>query len=275
MGFYDVIALDLDGTLTNSNKEVTDRTKEIIAAAIEQEDAKIVLASGRPVLGIEPIAEALDLYNKGGYILAFNGGKIIECATGEVIYQATVDPSVFAEICSIEDKFPGATPLTYDDKRIVAQKLGNPYLDNEAKCNSVEITKVDDLLEFANSHVINKFLIVGEHDLLEEVKEYLAGKVGDSLELYYSAPYFLEVMPKGIEKAASLGRLLAHVGSQPESLMACGDGMNDLHMLEFAGLAVVMDNGCDEAKMRADYITKSNDEDGVAYAIEKFVLETV
>ena len=83
---------------------------------------------------------------------------------------------------------------------------------------------------------------------------------------------FLEVVPAGIEKSASLESLLDILNIKREELMACGDGMNDISMLKYAGLAVAMENAYPEVKEYADYITSSNDDDGVAYAIEKFIL---
>jgi Cof subfamily protein (haloacid dehalogenase superfamily) len=91
---------------------------------------------------------------------------------------------------------------------------------------------------------------------------------------FFSEPYFLEITPNGIEKASALAVLLEEIGVERERLIACGDGYNDIPMLQFAGLSVAMENAYDEVKEFADIITDTNDSDGVAKVIEKYILHT-
>jgi Cof subfamily protein (haloacid dehalogenase superfamily) len=99
----------------------------------------------------------------------------------------------------------------------------------------------------------------------------MKAKLQETNEIYRSEPYFLEVLPKGIDKAQTLAVLLDKLGLTKEEVIACGDGFNDLSMVKFAGLGVAMANAQDIVKENADYITLSNDEDGIAHVIEKFI----
>ena len=94
---------------------------------------------------------------------------------------------------------------------------------------------------------------------------------GDTLSIYRSAPFFIEVMAQGIDKAASLDRLVKTLGIRQEEVIAFGDGYNDLSMIEYAGLGVAMDNAVDGVKERADMITKSHDDDGIAYTLSQVI----
>ena len=118
-----VLALDLDGTLTNDEKIVTPRTRAALDAAAAQ-GVTIVLASGRPTAGITPLAKELGLDKKGGCILAYNGGKIVDCATGEALYQKQLAPEFVPQLC----KFAAAQDvaiLTYDNRGIVCERDGD------------------------------------------------------------------------------------------------------------------------------------------------------
>ena len=141
----------------------------------------------------------------------------------------------------------------------------------EATCNNARIKKVDSLEHFVD-YPVAKFLVVGEHAKLLPVQKALLEQFPDIIDAFFSESYFLEVVPAGIAKDKSLENLMQVLGIKQEELMACGDGMNDIPMLKYAGMAVAMENAYPEVKQYADYITSSNDDDGVAKAIEKFIL---
>ena len=266
---YKALALDLDGTLINSNKEVTDRNKQAIWRAIDAGIA-VILASGRPALGIKAIEEELELQQRGGYVLAFNGGNIIDCRTGTLLYERSMPAECIYDICKVAAEY-GVIPLTYTDDSIVAENDTDEYVLEEAECNAAEIQVVENLEQFVN-YPVAKFLVVGEHTKLLLVQKNLLELHSAQIDAFFSEDYFLEVVPAGIKKSASLDSLLGILGIQAEELVACGDGMNDISMLEYAGLAVAMRNAYSEVKKYADYIAPSNDEDGVAEVIERFLL---
>ena len=270
MGKYKLLALDLDGTLTNKKKEVSENNIRYINEA-QKRGVEVILASGRPLLGIKKIADQLDLWTSGGYILAYNGGQIIDCKTGADIEKKLVPMEYYHEICEVGKKF-NVYPLSYNNEGVICENDEAKYVVKEAYNNSIPIIKVDSLEESIKSPVV-KFMVVGEPDELQNAYQYLSSLFKDKLNVFFSEPYFLEITPLGIEKASALEKLLNHLGIAREQLMACGDGLNDIPMLKYAGLAVAMGNAYDETKKYADYISATNEEDGVAEAIKRFILE--
>ena len=188
---YEILVLDLDGTLTNSRKEISEATKEGLLE-IQKAGKIIVLASGRPVNGVAPIAEEL-------------------------------------EIIPVKD-FPSA--ITFP---------------------------------------VNKMIISGDPSVVKTVITPLQEQYQDLLNIYLSEPFFLEIMPRYIDKAYALQKLLSHLGLTAENMICCGDGFNDLSMIKFAGLGVAMANAQPAVKEAADFITYSNDEDGILHVIDLFL----
>lgn len=266
---YKWLALDLDGTLTNSDKLVSQRNIKAIHDA-QNVGMNVILASGRPLLGIEHIAKRIGLYEKGGYILAYNGGHVVECKSNQTIFKELIPMEHLETIVKVGEKYH-VYPLTYNFQGVIAESDDNFYLKKEAFNNSVPLIKVNSLIKEVKNPVV-KFMVVGEPDELLRAREYLLDKLDGQLNLFFSEPYFLEITPLGIEKASALERLLGIYGDSSENLIAIGDGLNDLPMLNFAGYAVAMGNAYDEVKLIANMITGTNDEDGVAQAIEKIIL---
>ena len=266
---YRVLALDLDGTLTNSEKIITPRTKQ---ALLEAADAgtTVVLASGRPTVGIWPLARELELEKRGGCILSYNGGKIIDCKTGQTLVQHAFPPEVIPTVCTFA-RYWNVVALTYDANGIVTEQPDNPYVQEEARINKIPVRKVDDLAAEI-TWPINKLLLVGDPVDMPHVEELMQQEFAGRLSIYRSAPFFIETMPLGVEKSASLSLLLKVMGLSPKDLMACGDGWNDLPMIQFAGLGVAMANAVPQVRAAADFVTKDNDHDGVGLAVEKFIL---
>ena len=257
---YRVLALDIDGTLTNSKKQITEKTKKAVSAAAAK-GVKIVIASGRPVQGIRAFAKELELEKKDGYILSFNGGRLISCRTGEIIHDMKLPLEYLPEIYELSKKYK-VNLMSYEGDDLITEEPDDEFHG---------IKKVDNLVEYIN-FPINKCLMLGNGDYLAEVEKKVHAALCDRMDVYRSEPYFLEILPKGVDKAKSLESFLNIIGCRREELMACGDGFNDLTMIKYAGLGVAMANAREEIKKCADYITASNDEDGVALAIERFIL---
>ena len=140
---YRLLALDLDGTLTNHQKQVSDKNKLYIRRA-QEAGVDIILASGRPVIGIENVARALDLYHTGGYILAYNGGQIIDCKTGKSLVERFIPMSYYHDICDVIHHFR-AFPLTYNDVGVICENDEDMYVKKEGYNNSVPVIKVPSL----------------------------------------------------------------------------------------------------------------------------------
>ena len=139
----------------------------------------------------------------------------------------------------------------------------------EAKCNDASVRRVENLAQYVN-YPVAKFLIAGEHEKLIPIQQELQKRHGDVIDAFCSADYFLEIVPKNVAKDRSLAALLEKLGLQREELIACGDGMNDISMIEYAGLGAAMENAYPPVKEKADIIAPSNDEDGVAEIIAKY-----
>ena len=135
----------------------------------------------------------------------------------------------------------------------------------------MRIQEVENFLGFLDFDV-NKLLMTAPTENAEKLEKYLAEKYKDRISVYRSEPFFIELMPKGIDKATSIDRMLSTVGLTRENIICCGDGFNDMTMIEYAGVGVAMQNAQSKVKEKADYITKSNDEDGIVHVIDKFIL---
>lgn len=266
---YKMIVLDLDGTLTNNKKEITPRTKEALMKA-QAKGVKIVLASGRPTYGIMPLAEELELKKNGGFILAFNGGKIIDCSDCRTIFEQKLDETLVPLLYHAA-KEAGMQILTYQGEGIAATDKKDKYVQEEARINKMPVEEYDDFLQQL-VYPVNKCLIVGDPAPLHQLEIKLKKELEGRMDVYRSADYFLECVPLGIDKARSLDRLITTLGITKEEVIACGDGYNDLSMINFSGLGVAMSNAADDIKAQADYVTLSNEEDGIAHVVDKFIL---
>lgn len=266
---YELIALDLDGTLTNRDKIITPRTKEALME-LQERGKKIVLASGRPTVGMTKLAEELELAKYGSYLLSFNGGMIVDCRTGEVIFSRLLPVESYAKIFGLARE-ERVDSFTYEGKILLTDHAENPYVLKEAEIDGMEIRQVEDLAASVNFGVA-KIVLADDGDYLAMVEPRVKAAMGKNFSICRSEPYYLDIMPRGIDKGESLSRLLELIGLKKEQMIACGDGYNDLTMIRAAGLGVAMENAVLPVRKIADYITLSNNEDGIAHVVEKFML---
>ena len=249
---YKILVLDLDGTLTNTRKEITPRNREALIQT-QQQGTRLVLASGRPTYGIAPLADELQMNQFDGYILSYNGGEIIDWKNKEILYANVLPNAVIPQLyeCAKRNKL---AILTYDKECIVTENPEDEYVKKEAFLNRMEVRKSTNFLT----------------DIHLPVESELSIRLQGQISAYRSEPYFLELVPLGIDKAQSLTVLLEKLDMKREEMVAVGDGYNDLSMIKFAGLGVAMANAQEPVKKAADYITLSNDEDGVAAVVERY-----
>ena len=266
---YEIIVLDLDGTLTNREKIITPRTKAAIMEA-QRRGKRVVLASGRPTMGVTPLAKELCLGDHHGFILSFNGGTMIDCASGETIFSRMLPAESNQRIMELADENQVAF-LTYEGERLLTNDAECPYCMLESKINHAPLVEIENIRSYLTFEV-PKFLFVDDGGYLAMVEPRVKAALGKNFSVYRSDPYFLEILPKGIDKAQSLERLLGYLEISRERMIACGDGYNDLSMIRYAGLGVAMENAVLSLRKEADYITSSNNDDGVAEVIEKFML---
>lgn len=261
------LALDLDGTLTNSEKRITPRTRQALMQAQER-GVCLILCSGRPLQGQQFLADELQLQQHGGYIIAYNGASIVECATGREIDHITLPQPLLREIVqsAIDNHFD---ILTYQGDSILTNNAQSPYAQYSARNNHMTLCEKPDLVAALTTHV-PKFIILGQPERLAAFEPIMKQHYAGRLSIMRSEPFFLEMMPLGVDKGESLARLMHLLGASREELMAFGDGFNDCGMLHYAGIGVAMANAQQAAKDVADFVTLSNDEDGVVHALQHF-----
>ena len=267
MGDYKFLALDIDGTVTNSKKEITPAVKAEIRR-LQEADIPVALVSGRPAPGIRHVAAELDFSQYNCYILAFNGGKIIDARDDRVVYSQTIPIELAHEVCRAAKDYD-VEVVTYRGDEIISTNPQNQYTRIEAYVTHMPVRGVEDM-EKELDYAPDKFLFVGEPMYLQSILPEVQRRFEDRLNIFRSEPFFMEIVPLGIDKAKSLDRLLGTMGLNSSQLVACGDGFNDVSMVNFAGMGVAMANACAETKAVANYIAPSNDEDGVAEAIKRF-----
>ena len=264
---YKMLAVDLDGTLTNNKRQITPHTLNTLLT-LQQKGVKIVLASGRPVYGILPPAKQLMLHQYAGYILAYNGGQIIRCDTQQTISKTTIPPAYYSLIYE-RSKEHHFIIFTYHHEYIISEDAGDPCVQHSAFVNKMDALTVQHFPD-ALTFPVQKFIIAGNPQPLAQLECKLKTELKGKLNVFRSEPFFLEIVPNGIDKAAALNILLQHAHLTPNQLVAIGDGYNDLTMIRLAGLGVAMANAQHPLKQEADYITTSNEKDGVALVVEKF-----
>ena len=265
-----VLVLDIDGTLTNTQKEITPATKQAIHTILEK-GHKVILASGRPTPGMRRYEQELELDKYGGYLLSFNGARIIECRTGEIVYQRILPLSIIPGIYRFT-KEHGCGLITYFGDNVISAYEPDKYVLLENKVNGMPIKVVDNFKEFVDFDV-NKCLITVEPELAAAYEEELREKYEDIVSVYRSEPFYIEIMPKNVDKAASLDQMLKVIGQTRENTICCGDGFNDISMVRYAGVGVAMGNAQPALKEAADYITDTNDNDGLVQVIDTFILK--
>lgn len=265
-----VLVLDIDGTLTNSNKEITPATKKGIQTILEH-GHKVILASGRPTPGMRRYEKELELEKYGGYLLSFNGGRIVECRTGEIVYQRILPLSIIPGLYAFAQK-NGCGLVTYFGDSVLSAFEPDEYVELESRINGMPIKVVENFVDFVDFD-INKCLLTAPVDKAPELEKQLQEKYGDIVSVYRSEPFFIEIMPQNVDKATSLDKMLEKVGLTKENAICCGDGFNDISMIKYAGMGVAMGNAQPAVKEAADYITGTNDEDGLVQVIDEFIMK--
>lgn len=265
-----VLVLDIDGTLTNSKKEITEATRQAIWGIMDK-GHHVILASGRPTPGMYRYEKELELSKRGGYLLSFNGARVVDCVSGEVLHQKLLPLSIVPGLYQYA-KERGNGLITYLGDTVISAFEPDEYVELEARINNLPIRVVPDFVEFVD-YDINKCLMTAPAEQAAVYEKELQEKYGDLLSIYRSEPFFIEIMPKNVDKAASLDKMLKAIGMGQENTVCCGDGFNDISMIKYAKVGVAMGNAQPAVKEAADYITATNDEDGLVEVMEKFFSE--
>ena len=265
---YELLVLDVDGTLVNTKKEITKKTKDAVIEC-QEKGIKVAIASGRCTEGIRHQAKEVKLDEFGGYIISYNGGRITNCRTGEVVYNIPLPDGMIHELYDYSLK-ENTGILTYYDGKIISHSDTDPYIVVDARGCDIPIWVPEDFHAEVRFPV-NKCILTGDPEHLEKLEEKAARDFEGRLSVYRSEGFYLEMMPLGVDKAYGVSKLLQRLGYSRGQMICCGDGFNDLPMIEYAGLGVAMANAPEELKERADYIAQSCDDDGLVEVINRFV----
>ena len=270
---YKLLVLDVDGTLLNDEREISKRTLAALLK-VQQMGVRIVLASGRPTYGLMPLAKTLELGNYGGFVLSYNGCQIIKAQNGEILFERRINPEMLPYLEKKARK-NGFAIFTYHDDTLITDSPDNEYIKNEALLNNLKIIREDEFSTAIDFAPCKCMLVSDKEKALIGLEQHWEKRLAGTLDAFRSEPYFLEVVPCGVNKANTLGALLEHLGVTREEVIAVGNGVCDVTMLQLAGMGVAMGHSQDSVKVCADYVTASNEEDGVALAVEKLILAEV
>jgi Cof subfamily protein (haloacid dehalogenase superfamily) len=262
----DLIALDLDGTLLTTGKQVTPRTKRVLDALMNQ-GIKIVLATARPPRSVARFYKALDLNT---CVICYNGALVYDPPSRTVLAHHPI-PMKTAQDIILYSRELCPEILTS------AEVLDHWFTDrvsNEYQTETAKEFKPDTLgpIESWLKMDVTKILLQGPQVYLTKIRSQLQTRHNKSLSMAQSENNLLQIMAGGVSKGSALKFVCEHYNIPIDRTIAVGDAQNDLDMLNLAGMAIAMPHSPEKVKEAADYITVSNDEDGVAEALEKFLL---
>ncbi|AJI96283.1 HAD hydrolase, IIB family protein [Yersinia ruckeri] len=266
----ELIAIDMDGTLLNGRNQITPRVKQAINAA-QQKGVVVVLATGRPYIGVTKYLRELDMENSNDYCISNNGALVQKAATGECVLQETLSFDDYLYFEALARQL-GVHFHAFDYNTLyTANKDISKYTVHEVLLTGIPL-KYRSISEMDSAMRFPKVMMIDEPEPLDRAIAQIPAEAFDSYTIMKSSPYFLEILNKRVDKGAGVRMLAEHLGIAQENVMTLGDQGNDYAMIEYAGLGVAMGNAIPELKEIAQYVTATNEEDGVAVAIETFVL---
>lgn len=266
-----LIALDLDGTLLTNDKKVSLENKKALQQAIEK-GVYVVLCTGRPIMGIQFVIDALELPPHNDYVITFNGALVQRATTREVL---SMQPHTLADIKEIyETLLANDLPMNAID----LEKVYEPtYPKNSPSYYPVIIKNLTfeqkEWATFDDNHLFNKALCCRPKEELDEKLKHVPKTFFDKFNTFKSRPELLEIMPKGVDKAFGIAQLCRILGITLDECMALGDEENDIAMLQAVGYGIAMGNATQHVKDVAKYVTGTNEAHGVAQAVQKFILD--
>ncbi|GAB6150794.1 haloacid dehalogenase [Clostridium novyi A str. BKT29909] len=267
---YKLIAIDMDGTLLNSDKKVSKENIATINEAMKR-GIRVAICTGRPYSGIEPYAKEIGLCKDDEYIISQNGSYVSNGNDTKTISAKYLNVEETNKILSyLEDKEIGVVLVT--DKDYLAY---NCEINEEMKRDADLVFKTIKMFDKSKDSIENlklvKIMIMDNSHKIDNLIENMDKNIINSCYVVRSMPYLIEIMAKNVDKGYGLSKLAEHLNIDHKDIMVIGDELNDIGMFKVAGLGVAMANANIEIKRLADFITLSNDENGVSYAIDYFM----
>lgn len=276
-----VIIMDVDGTLTNSQKVVTPQTKEALIKA-EENGSILILASGRPTSGLMDLARELKMDQYHGLLVSYNGSKVVDCETMETLFNQALSVEEGKAVLEHMKKFDRVRPMIDRDGYMFVNNVydnmiqwkGKPFdvIQYESRGGKFKLCEIDDLAAFVD-FPLNKILTTSDPEYLQAHYQEMMEPFKDTLSCMFTGDFYFEFTAQGIDKAKALDTVLIPMGYKREEMIAFGDGHNDASMVKYAGIGVAMENAVQDLKDIADEITLSNEEDGIAVSLYKHMPE--
>jgi Cof subfamily protein (haloacid dehalogenase superfamily) len=266
---YKLIALDMDGTLLREDKTISTETKKAIQRA-KASGVKVVLSTGRPMVGLNKYLKQLDLVTEEDYAVSYNGALVQNTKTGEVLAKTPMTQDDLKYLHELSKEVKVNIHFLTEDSCVTPK--WNKYSQVEVDINSIPL-EIMDFDKVDSNTTIVKIMFIDEPEILSAAIDKLPEDIYEKYTVVRSAPYFLEFLDKSVNKGTGVEILAENLGIKREEVICVGDAGNDIHMIKYAGLGVAMGNAFPEVKEIADYITLTNDEHGVAHVINKFVLK--
>ncbi|WP_125589286.1 Cof-type HAD-IIB family hydrolase [Companilactobacillus jidongensis] len=266
-----LIAFDMDNTLLDSNKMILKSSKAAVKRALSM-GIKIVMCTGRPLAGVSEYLNELGISGDDQYVVTYNGA-IVESVAGRTITKHLINKSEYRRLVNYADK-NGIQYYSLDPDSNVY--TGNHDISRVAVLQAWENHAgifVRDPKDLPDDFTAAKFDFVGEQEDLNIDEPVVISDLGEQFSVIREGTVFLAVMNKRANKGTGLRSLAEHLNILASEVMAFGDERNDIAMFDYAGTAICMKNGTNQAKEHADYITDSNVNDGISKAMDKFIFE--
>ena len=261
-----LIAIDIDGTLLNSAHQVTDEVRAVLRAKADA-GVKIVLCTGRPIIGVLPLIKELGLDTVADFAITYNGSLVQNNATGNVVVQHSLTHEDFLDVEYLSRKLNVHMHTQDRHAMYTSNRDISKYTIVEGYLTGIPL-KYRAVDEMDPEMVISKMMLIDEPEILDKAIKNIPAEFHSRFTLVKSADFYLEILNKEASKGNAVRDLAQHLGIKQAETMAIGDNENDLSMLEYAGIGIAMANGTENVRTIADHITKSNDESGVAHAIK-------
>lgn len=262
-----MLVLDMDDTLLTDDHKISDLNKKVLLEA-QAKGVYVVLASGRPTIAMTSYAKELQLDVNDSYILSFNGAIISRAKDDLVLFEQKLTVEQIHALYDYSVKM-NTHIITYLDNEIISE-TDSEYIEIEKEITGMVHRKVPSFKDYVDRPAV-KCILLQDPEYLKTVEKDLVDFM-PHLSVSTSKPFFLEVAQLGIDKAASLKLLAGKLGILQSEIIAVGNAGNDLTMIEYAGLGVWVDNVTPELRDKADLIVASNNNDGVAEVVQKYIL---
>jgi len=265
---YKLVFLDVDGTLVDDNKIISEENIKVINEC-NKLGVKFIIASGRSFIGSKKIFDELRLDNNNTCLVIFNGAQIYDLSNNKLIHQELMDGTDIKKF--YYEKKPNHYFQYYDENQNFYVNKKNDASDFCAFHNGVEPIYVEMENVSDNTKCIKAQIVDPNRNLEDELKR-LKDKYFLEYEISLSDPRLLEIQRNTVSKGLALEVVASYYNIPIEETIAFGDGGNDIPMIKKAGLGIAMENATNDVKEVSQFVTLSNKESGVAYALKKYIL---